>query len=676
MEEKKDSHNYKIYIAFGVLAALMILLFPQEGKFEYDYQKGRPWVHETLISPIDFPILKTENELLSEKEKKASEMVDYYLYDGSVSAAQIDRFGKAAVASNVDDAISQVITQQLSDVYEKGIVPSFNEESINDKIIFVKRGTRVENTPAMEVYDLEGAYEYVKANLLYSFPDSNIDSLLLAVNINSFIAPNLIFDNDVTQMLHKEAVDYISPTKGIIYAGQLIVSKGEIVTAEVEQLLDSYKAEYKMSFGYTGNATSLLISHIIFILALVALVYVTIRYVHPAVFGSMNKLIFILSLIFISFLGLVLIFKFDTNLLYLFPFSAFIIYTNAFFENKLIIPLYLLTLLPLLLIPDDGTVLMFANLVAGVVLLISFPRLNRGWLQFVNIIFVYAGLVIVYLAFEMSSGDGSIAWNSYNFLYLAINAVTVIVLYPFVFLFEKIFSLVSYTRLWELSDTNNRLLQDLAHKAPGTFQHSIQVANLAEFAAKEIGADAMLVKVGCLYHDIGKMENPMCFIENQAAGVDYHKDFTPLESARLIIKHVDDGVSLAAKHSIPELVADFIKTHHGRSKTLYFYNKYCNEGGDPANVEPFTYNGLLPVTKEHAIVMMADAVEAASRTLKSYSYESISTLVENILKSRLSDEQLVNADISFKEINMVKESLKQYLMQIYHARIVYPKRKN
>ena len=248
-------------------------------------------------------------------------------------------------------------------------------------------------------------------------------------------------------------------------------------------------------------------------------------------------------------------------------------------------------------------------------------------------------------------------------------------LQPFVFLFEKIFGFVSYARLWDLSDTNNKLLQDLQYKAPGTFQHSLQVANLAEHAAHQIGCDAMLVRVGALYHDIGKMENPMCFIENQAEGVNYHAGLAPEESARAIIRHVDDGLALARKGRLPDNVTAFIASHHGRSRTQYFYNVYCNSGGDPADKAAFTYNGKLPRTKEQVVVMMADAVEAASRTLKDYSEESISALVDRILDSKADESQLQEADISLREIGVVKASFKQYLQQIYHARIAYPKRK-
>ena len=247
--------------------------------------------------------------------------------------------------------------------------------------------------------------------------------------------------------------------------------------------------------------------------------------------------------------------------------------------------------------------------------------------------------------------------------------------YPLLFLLEKIFSLVAVSTLKELSDTNNRLLQELARKAPGTYQHSLQVANMAERAVMAIRGDTRLAKVGAMYHDVGKITNPQCFIENQAPGLNYHGDLTPIESAHDIIKHVDDGVELARKYNLPQVIIDFITTHHAKSQTGYFYSKFCNEGGDPLKVSDFTYKGTLPTSKEQVVVMMADAVEAASRTLKDYSQESISDLVEKITRQRIFDSQLVKADISIKEINIVKSVFKKHLQDIYHARIAYPAKK-
>ena len=666
--------NYRIYICFILLAVLMLLLYPGEGKFQYEYQKGRPWVYETLISPIDFPILKTEAEMLREKEERASENVDYYSYDPTVAGPVLDQFGHRAVELKLDEALTQEMYDHLSTAYERGLVPDFGTSGGADRVIFVKRDKRVVETPASEVYDIARLQSVLKADLAQHDPDADIDSLFDGIGLRSFIVPNLLFDESTTQMVHREAVNYISPTKGMVYAGQLIVSEGEIVTGDICQILDSYKAEYKLSYGYSGSPDTLLVSHLLIVIAFLAIFFFVVFFLDRTVFDDHHRAIFLMLLLLFSFAGTAILFRVDQRLLYLFPFAVTVLYMSSFFHDDLSMGVYMVTIMPLLVIPENGVELFFINLLGGAVGLYAYGKLNRGWLQFVNAVFMFLMMSVVCFTFKLGTGDLSYAVHSVKFLYLGINAILVIMLYPFVYLFEKIFGFVSYSRLWDLSDTNNKLLQELQYKAPGTFQHALQVANLAENAAREIGGDAMLVRVGALYHDIGKMENPMCFIENQAEGVNYHAGLTPEESARAITRHVDDGLALAKKYKLPENVSDFIASHHGRSVTLYFYNVYCNTGGDPANKAPFTYNGKLPRTREQVVVMMADAVEAASRTLKDYSEESISALVEKILASRFDDSQLAEADISLREINLVKSSFKRYLQQIYHARIAYPKR--
>ena len=666
--------NFRTYSCFIVLAALMILLYPKEGKFQYEYQKGRPWVYETLIAPIDFPILKTEAEMLREKEERASETVAFYSYDPAVAPSRLEQFAHKAVEVKLDNRLTREMYDHLDEAYERGIVADLNTRDYSDKVISVKRDKRFIETPATEVFDIDRIYSILKSDLVYGYPGMDIDSIATLLSLRDFIVPNLFFDENTTQMVHREAVNYISPTKGVIYAGQLIVSEGEIVTGDICQILDSFKAEYELSYGYTGSPNALLISHLMTVFAILALFFFVLWFVDRSCFENLRKLVFLMLLLLLSFMAVAILFRVDQRLLYLFPFAIGALYVSAFFRDDLVCALHLVYLSPLLVIPENGVELYFIFALGGLVGLLAHSRFNRGWLQFVNALFIFLTMALVSFSFKLGVGDLSYAFKSTNFLYLGISAILSIVLYPFVFLFEKIFGFVSYSRLWDLTDTNNPLLKRLQQKAPGTFQHALQVANMAELAAREIGANAMLVRVGALYHDIGKIENPMCFIENQAEGVNYHAGLTPEESARAIIKHVEDGMNLARKANLPDSVCDFIASHHGRSKTLYFYNVYCNAGGDPANTEPFTYNGKLPETKEQVVVMMADAVEAASRSLKDYSEQSISNLVERILASRLDDSQLVRADISLKEIGEVKASFKRYLQQIYHARIAYPKR--
>ena len=328
----------------------------------------------------------------------------------------------------------------------------------------------------------------------------------------------------------------------------------------------------------------------------------------------------------------------------------------------------------MLVFAPNGMELFVMYLVAGAVGMLVFGFFNRGWLQFVTALIVFAVLALVWGAFRLTDGTNEL--NDYRVVIdMFLGSLMSVAGYPLIFLFEKMFKLVSNTKLVELSDTSNKLLRELADKAPGTFQHSLQVMNLADAAARSIGANVALIRAGALYHDIGKISNPQCFTENENPGVRYHEGLTPKESAQEIIRHVTDGMAMADRYGLPQVLKDFIITHHGTSNTGYFYNQYLNEGGDPEDVADFFYKGSKPSTKEQVILMICDAVEAASRSLKDYSTENIARLVDAIIDGKSSAAQFTEADISLREINTVKEVLKSYLQQMYHSRVAYPKRR-
>lgn len=666
--------QYWRYLGFAVLAVAMIVLYPREGKFQYNYQIGHPWLYETLIAPIDFPLLKTESEMLAEMEEKASDVVDCYNFDISVGPSMIERFSRVSIEHNLDVQVRKVCTDILYNSYENGIVSDFGGGDISDKVIFVQKDRRVSEIPAVNVNTVEYVYNSIVYELGYKFPSLDVEALVSSVNLRSFVAPNLLYDENTTQMVHREAVNYISPSKGMIYAGQLIVSKGELVTSEICQMLDSYKAEYKVSFGYTESGFSLFLEHLLVTVLIVALFAVTLLFEDRSIYSRLNELMFYLLMMLLSFAATSLLCRLNQKLLFLFPYAVFITIASSFFKKETIFPIYAVILLPVLILAESGLELFLINIVSGAVALLALSRFSRGWVQFLNVCFIFLSMMVVRIALNLAAGVSNIAdVLDREVVFLALNSFLVIMLYPLVFLFEKGFAFVSYARLRDLADTNNDLLQELQRKAPGTFQHSLQVANMAEYAARSIGASPMLVRVGALYHDIGKGENPMCFVENQTEGVEYHKQLTPEESARLIIKHVEDGMSLARKGGLPEVVSDFILTHHGTTSVSYFYNVFCNNGGDSQLKNLFTYPGKRPETKEQVILMMADSVEAASRTLKNYSDESISNLVDKILEGKITSEQFAGADISLKDVEIVKDSFKNFIKQFYHSRISYPK---
>ena len=668
--------KYSPLIAFAITAIAMLLVFPVKGRFLYEYQKGRPWMYETLISPIDFPILKTQAELLREKEEKGSQIVDCYVRSERVADGRLSMFGRIAAETELDNDLASDINDLLIECYSEGIVSEFNSQVLSGSVVFVKDDKRLSQVPAQNIHTVESALTRIRSELAFSHPETDIDSLAEKCHFTSLVVPNLTYDESTTRLLHQGAVDYVSPTKGMIYDGQLIVSKGETVTADIEQLLDSYKAEFERSFGYGGSLSSVLFSHLLLVAVMLALLALAILFIDSRIFSNIRQVVFLLLMAFIAFLATSLLSQSAEEWLMAFPFAVLVLYASSFFDRSISATTYLISLLPLLVIPDDGIELFFINAVSGGVVLLSFQRFNRGWKQFANVLFSFVAMCLVYVAFNMISDGDALAWHHQDIVKLVVNAVLTIVCYPFVFLLEKLFSFVSYSRLWDLTDTNSDLLKMLSRRAPGTFQHCLQVANLAESAAREIGAAPMLTRVGSLYHDIGKMGNPSCFVENQTeATKGYHSGLTPEASAHDILQHVPDGVSLAQRYGLPEVVIEFIRSHHGQSRAGYFYTQYCNDGGDPANVAPFTYDGALPKTKEQAILMIADSVEAASRTLKDYSEESVSELVDRIVAAKSSEGQFDDADITIAEIGRVKASLKTSLQQIYHGRISYPKRK-
>lgn len=677
MKKTKINYSWKVYLPLAILFVTLVLIFPRMGKFNYDYKKGSPWMYEPLIAQFDFPILKTDAQIQAERSLLGSSIIPYFRYSDTVVHSQISQVESLDLGAN--NSYKPEILNAFVRLYGSGIVSESGPEylpegkTFDSNVIFVQKDRRAKKVPSTEVYTVQEARDFLLLFLTEAELRCNVDSLCRTAGIYDLIKPNLLFDRQTTDLVHEESVNYVSPTAGVVNAGQLIVSNGEIITAEIEQLLDSYKAEYENSLGYSGPRIWLWTGNILLALALVVVLFFTIYYTNYWVFDQMNKYLYLLVIyLFATILALV-VEKVDPALLYMTPFTLVALYLVAFFKKRVVLPVYILALLPLLVFSHNGTELFVMYLVAGAVTIFFAEIFNKGWKQFITACIVFVVLVLVYFGFRFIEGISG--FHDYRTIfYLFIGSFLSVAGYPLIYLFEKIFQLVSNNRLVELTDTNNRLLRDLAHKAPGTFQHSLQVMNMADAAARSIDANVLLVRAGALYHDVGKIMNPQCFIENENLGVHYHDGLTPRESAIEIIKHVSDGMALASKFKIPEVVKEFIVTHHGTTCTAYFYNKYITGGGDPANADDFFYKGKKPNTKEQIIIMLCDTLEAASRTLKDYSAETMSALVENIVKSKMADGQFEDADISLKELNIVKTVLKSYLQQIYHARIAYPKK--
>ena len=666
----KSTLNAKgFYRTLSVAFVIMLIFFPFEGNFKYKYKVGSAWKYETLEVPFDFPILKSESELQQEKNVVSAELIPYYVVDNAAFETTLKEISSLN-KNGIDGKCLNLIMSSIQEIYSQGIRPEDEEITQN---VYVSSSGVAEQKNWKDLFTPQEAKDYIINTAIAAFPTIGADSSASAFFSQIQIHPNLKYDKATTDKLHRASLDGISPTKGIVYTGQFIIAKGEIVTENTAQILDSYKAEYQKNVGYTGSWWQLLLGHFIVILGLFLLVYVAIYFSEYQIFRRQNEFNFIIFILCFNFVLPMLVRKFAPEYIYAVPLGVTAIYLYAFIRNRVVLPIYFISLLPLLFIEENGVELYLLSAVSGAVAFITYSFQSRGWQQFLNGFYVFIAMALLHIGYNLSS-TGSFAFDRPEiFLHLGVNALLVVLTYQLVTILEKLFRMVAETSYRDLADTDNRLLRELQQKAPGTFQHSLQVANMCERAVTAIGGNSKLVRAGALYHDVGKILNPQAFVENQAAGINYHEHLTPIESAQIIIKHVSDGMALAKKYKIPEEISSFILTHHAKSMTTYFYNTYCNQGGDPNNTEPFTYQGELPGKKEEVVLMMADAVEAASRSLKEYSDESISNLVESVLANRLTNSILERADISMREVASVKKIFKKMLGEIYHARIIYPK---
>ncbi len=680
MKLPRVSINYRVLVPLVVLFVILTLMFPRTAKFSYDYRKGSPWSHETLIAQFDFPILKTDEQIREERSRSKAVVIPYYRYRQDI----VDNCRKAAEGIDMGgySYLRPLVLSAMDGIYLNGVVPDEgvrldDNADPSGAVLYVQKDKRAGKKPVSEVFKESEAKNRLLSVVSAKYPSINADSVLRAAGIYDFIAPNLEYDPKTTELVRSESSAQVSTTQGFVSAGQLIVSEGEIVTAEIAQILDSYKVEYENSMGYGGPRFLFWLGNAFIALMLVLMFFLMIYFLNSRLLLDHHKFWYLIFIFIIASILALSINKFAPKCLYMVPFTLTALYLEAFFKNKVIFPICCVSFLPLLIFAENGIVLFVMFLLASIVAVFAFKYFNQGWQQFVMSGIVFVTLLVTYFGFrliDMVNDDPYIA-----VLYMFIGSMLIVAGYPLIYLFERMFNLVSSSRLRELCDTNNKLLRELEHKAPGTFQHSLQVMNMCDAAARAIDANVLLVRAGALYHDIGKMKNPLCFIENESmspGGVHYHEGLSPKESAQAIIKHVSDGLELAAEYRLPGVIREFILTHHGTSNTSYFYNKYLNEGGNPDDVSDFYYPGRKPQTKEQIILMICDTLEAASRTLKDNSAATFSTFVENIVASKMKIGQFDEADISIKDLNTVKETLKAYLSQIYHERIVYPQRKN
>ena len=656
------------FLPLLLVAAVIAAVAPRTAKFGYDYKKGSTWNYETLFAPFDFPILKTPEQMQEETEKALGAYVPYYRYSSGVTLSSM-----SAVEALELGNMKPVVIAALRTIMEKGVLAD-DEVPVNAEIIYVQKDKRAVKVPSSEVLGLSQARARLLTEVQDASGSASADSLLKANGVYGLVLPNLVYDAKTSEAVSAEAVSRISPTGGYVSAGQLIISNGEVVTAEVAQILDSYKREYESNVGSTGPAYLGIIGNIMVALMLVCLFFLAILFSGKSFFSDSRYyyLIFVFALFSVA---ITLICRLNPAWLFITPLTLAALYLQAFVRARVIVPVYIVSLLPLLVYADYGAPLFIIFLAGGMISIYASRYLVQGWKQFLLALIAFVTMALAYAALHLAGAISTPVLP--DLLRLFIAAFLAVAGYPLIYLFEKIFNLVSNSRLAELADTSSSLLRELEQKAPGTFQHSLQVMNMADAAARAIDANPLLLRVGALYHDIGKMSNPMCFIENEsmlnkAEDQKYHADLSPVQSAEDIIKHVQDGVELARRHRLPQVVVDFIRTHHGTTVTGYFWGQFLAGKGDTAEKGKFSYPGPAPTTKEQVVLMLCDSIEAASRTLNEYTPEAFSAFVEKIVQGKVDQGQLLNAEITIKELNEVKQALKAYLAQMHHGRVAYP----
>ena len=666
------------YFPLIIVFAVLVLFMPRTAKFNYDYKKGSPWPYETLVSQFDFPILKTEDQIREERGVSGTIVIPYYRY----SEETVSQAVKNVQSLDLGDYknIRPAIVMRLEDIYSKGVISDgkirieHSSAQISENLIYVQKNKRAVQTARSEVYKVSDARDQLVAMVAKTYPSVNLDSLFRRAGVYSVIVPNLLFDKTMTELTHAESDDYVSPTLGYVKADEKIVSKGEIVTAEIAQILDSYKQEYNKVYGYSGPRVLLYLGNILIAVALCVILYLSIFFSNPKVFDDRNRYYYLLLVFMLSAVITFVMLRWAAQFMYMIPYPVFALYLLAFFRKRVVLPVYVVILLPLLIFSGGGMELFVMYLVAGAVTLETFGYLAKGWQQFLNALILFGVEILVFFGFRLIDVGSNAGWWL-DAIQIFVGSMLTVALYPLIFLFEKLFNLVSTTRLVELADTNNPLLKELSAKAPGTFQHCLQVMNMVDAAGRALDANVPLLRAAALYHDLGKMQNPLCFVENQTPGASkYHEGKTPAESAADIIRHVDDGLAIADEHRLPDEIKAFIRTHHGTGAATYFLNQYLNDGGDPEDTSAFYYHGQKPTTKEQVILMICDSIEAASRTLKEYTTDACSRFVEGIVSSKEKAGQMEDADITIHDLNLLKSILKSYLQQLYHGRVVYPKR--
>jgi hypothetical protein len=673
---KNQSSFYKYFI-YAVSIVLIVFLFPKGGKFKYDFQKGKPWQYENYYAPFDFSIKKSAQDIEEEKQAIKDSQIPYFNYNNEIVKQVNSTYNKKINTlieseNNIDDRRRDYLIAAGLEVLEEFYTVGVTEDSSTKLAatnIYLIRNNEAKKINATKLYskqDIDTVTSRILAKKNLSELSKQYEQLFFEI-----LKPNVFYDTELSNKVLDDAFRKLSYTRGAVDQGKLIIAKGEIVEADDFKILKSLKSEYESELWTNNNYYFILFGYGVLVALVLMMLLLFLKKYRQDIYDNNTKVTFIFFNIFFMVFITTLVVKYNEAYVFVVPLCILPLILKTFFDARLGLFVHVLTVLILGFVVPNSFEYIFLQIITGIVTILTVSELYKRANLFISVGQITLIYVMGYFAFHIIHEGNleNVEWLVFGMFLL--NGMITLFVQPLIYIYEKVFGLVSDVSLLELSDTNSKLLKEMSNKAPGTFNHSLQVANLAEAAANEIGANAMLVRVGALYHDIGKINNPTYFTENQITNINPHDELTATDSARIIINHVIDGIEMARKNNLPDRIIDFIRVHHGTMLVYYFYKKQ-QELGEVMNEQDFRYPGPIPFSKETAILMMADSVEAASKSLKNPTFSMIDEFVDKIIGGQMRSHQFLNANVTFKEIALIKKVLKQKLMNIYHLRVEYP----
>ena len=678
--KRKIKTRFTIPSFFLIAIVLIVYFIPRESKFKYAYAENRPWHYGLLTAPFDFHIQKSDEKIQAEKDSIMQAFQPYYNEDNQIGQNMVSQFIQDAKIKETPEKCISYVNRKLTEIYKAGVISVENYENIEKtekkqlRLRNLNNKTRVANRRLNSFYTPRSAYEKIVNDKPIEINLGELTSL----NINDYLTPSIIYDDETSNKVIEDILGQIIAYEGMVQAGEKIIDRGEIVDQRTFDILNSYTKEMENRGGAAKtNPWWLIVGQSIMVLLLISGLMMFLLFYRPRVYKNRKEVIFILlQVVFLCIItGISVNYK-AYSLIYVIPFTIPTILVRTFIDSRTAMVVnMIIILICAIMVPQPAEFIMI-QLMVGITCILSLRRLSERSQLLYCALFLLFTYIVSYTAWILcTEGDVSmINWRMY--VYFCINFIFITFSYVLVYICERVFGFISEVSMIELSNINRPLLQKLSEIAPGTFQHSMQVSNLVSAAAIRIGANAPLVRTGALYHDIGKINNPAFFTENQSPGMNPHAGLSYKESAKIIISHVEEGVKIAKKYNLPQQIINFIETHHGKGKVKYFYNSYVNEHPDEiVDKAEFSYPGPNPFSKETALLMMADTVEAASRSLPEYNEESITSLVNRLIDDQLQDGLFRNAPITFQDIEITKKVYIEKLLRIYHSRIAYPELK-